>query len=61
MTPLGWEPRRRMVEREREKAGWRNWSEVQIAVAGRAGWWESKGPFNMCHMAQRGEETGNPN
>jgi len=29
---------RKTAEREREKAGWKNWSEVQIAVADRAGW-----------------------
>ena len=28
---------RRTAEREREKAGWKNWSEVQIAAADRAG------------------------
>ena len=27
-----------MAERERERAGWRSWSEVQIAAAYRAGW-----------------------
>ena len=32
------EIRRRTVEREREKAGWKNWSEVQIAEADRADW-----------------------
>ena len=31
----------RTAEREREKAGWKNWSEVQIAAADRAGWWDS--------------------
>ena len=30
--------RRKTAEREREKAGWKNWSEVQIAAADRAGW-----------------------
>ena len=29
---------RRTAEREREKAGWNNWSEVQIAAADRTGW-----------------------
>ena len=29
---------RRTVEREGEKAGWKNWSKVQIAAADRAGW-----------------------
>ena len=29
---------RRMVEREKEKTGWKNWSEVQMAVADRDGW-----------------------
>ena len=29
---------RKTAEREREKAGWKNWSEVQIAAADRAGW-----------------------
>jgi len=29
---------RKTAEREREKAGWKNWSEVQIAAAYRAGW-----------------------
>ena len=29
---------RRTAEREREKAGWKDWSEVQIAAADRAGW-----------------------
>ena len=29
---------RRTVERERAKAGWKNWSEVQIAAADRANW-----------------------
>ena len=28
----------RTAEREREKAGWKNWSEVQIAAPDRAGW-----------------------
>ena len=29
---------RRTAEREREKAKWKDWSEVQIAAADRAGW-----------------------
>ena len=29
---------RRTAERKREKAGWKNWSEVQIAAADRADW-----------------------
>ena len=29
---------RRTAEREREKAGWKNWGEVQITAADRAGW-----------------------
>ena len=29
---------RTTAERERKKAGWKNWSEVQIAVADGAGW-----------------------
>ena len=32
---------RRTAEREREKAGWKNWGEVQIAAADRAGWRDS--------------------
>ena len=35
-TALTWTPEGR--KREREKAGWKNWSEVQIAAADRAGW-----------------------
>ena len=44
-TPEGWRKRgrlritwRKTAEREREKAGWKNWSEVQITAADRAGW-----------------------
>jgi len=29
---------RKTAEREREKAGWKNWSEVQIPASDRAGW-----------------------
>ena len=32
---------KRTAEREREKAGWKNRSEVQIAAVDRAGWWDS--------------------
>ena len=32
---------RRTVQREREKAGWKNWSDVKIAAADRAGWRDS--------------------
>ena len=32
---------RRTAEREREKAGWNSWTEVQIAAVDRAGWWVS--------------------
>ena len=48
-TALTWTPEgrrkrgeaeREREEREREKAGWKNWSEVQIAAADRAGWRE---------------------
>jgi len=31
---------RKTAERQREKAGWKNWSEVQIVVADGAGWWD---------------------
>ena len=30
---------RKTAEREKEKVGWKNWSEVQIAAADRADWW----------------------
>ena len=29
---------KKIAEREKEKVGWKNWSEVQIAAADRAGW-----------------------
>ena len=32
---------RRTAEREGEKAGWKNWSEIQIAAVDRAAWWNS--------------------
>ena len=31
----------RTAERGRQKAGWKNWSEVQITATDRAGWWDS--------------------
>ena len=44
-APEGWRKQgrpcttwRRTAEREMEKAGWRNWSKVQIAAADRDGW-----------------------
>ena len=36
---------RRTAEREREKAGWKNWSEAQIAAADRDGWRDSVEAF----------------
>ena len=43
-----------MAERERERAGWKNWSEVHIAAPDRAGWWESvKALCATWHEADR--------